>query len=53
MDDTDAALAKAVKLGGAIETPAEDTPYGRLAVAVDPTGAHFKLVAPNEDMPGQ
>jgi predicted enzyme related to lactoylglutathione lyase len=25
--------------------PAEDTPYGRLAVAADPTGAVFKLVA--------
>ena len=25
--------------------PAEDTPYGRLAQAADPTGALFKLVA--------
>jgi hypothetical protein len=24
---------------------AEDTPYGRLATATDPTGAGFKLVA--------
>jgi predicted enzyme related to lactoylglutathione lyase len=24
--------------------PAEDTPYGRLAEAADPTGAHFKLI---------
>ena len=31
--------------GGAIILPAEDTPYGRLAQAADPTGAHFKLVA--------
>jgi hypothetical protein len=33
--------------------PAEDTPYGRLAEAADPTGAHFKLVAPNEAMPAR
>ncbi|MDQ1443984.1 MAG: uncharacterized protein QOI20_448 [Acidimicrobiaceae bacterium] len=51
VDDTDAALAKVVELGGAIVTPAEDTPYGRLATATDPTGAQFKLVAPNEAMP--
>jgi predicted enzyme related to lactoylglutathione lyase len=31
---------------------AEDTPYGRLAAAADPTGARFKLVAANEAMPG-
>jgi predicted enzyme related to lactoylglutathione lyase len=43
--DTDAALAKIVELGGSIVTPAEDTPYGRLATAADPTGAVFKLVA--------
>jgi predicted enzyme related to lactoylglutathione lyase len=41
---TDAALAKIVDLGGSIVTPAEDTPYGRLASAGDPTGALFKLV---------
>jgi predicted enzyme related to lactoylglutathione lyase len=45
VDDTDAALAKTVHLGGAIILPAEDTPYGRLAQAADPTGALFKLVA--------
>ena len=39
------ALAKVVELGGTIVTPAEDTPYGRLAQAADPTGAQFKLVA--------
>jgi predicted enzyme related to lactoylglutathione lyase len=51
VDDTDAALAKIVDLGGSIVMPAEDTPYGRLAAAADPTGARFKLVAPNEAMP--
>ena len=43
--DTDAALARIVELGGSVVQPAEDTPYGRLAVAADPTGAQFRLVA--------
>jgi uncharacterized protein len=45
VEDADAALAKVVELGGTIVTPAEDSPYGRLAQAADPTGAQFKLVA--------
>ncbi|HET9441716.1 MAG TPA: VOC family protein [Acidimicrobiales bacterium] len=53
VDDTDAALARIVELGGSIVTPAEDTPYGRLATATDPMGARFKLVAPNESMPAR
>jgi predicted enzyme related to lactoylglutathione lyase len=53
VDDADAALAKIVELGGSILVPAEDTPYGRLATAADPTGARFRLVAPNEAMPAQ
>ena len=51
VEDTDATLAKIVDLGGSILMAAEDTPYGRLAAAADPTGAQFKLVAPNESMP--
>jgi len=43
-DDTDASLVKVVELGGSVILPAEDTPYGRLATAADPTGAIFKLV---------
>jgi predicted enzyme related to lactoylglutathione lyase len=43
-DDTDKSLARAVDLGGKIVRPAEDTPYGRLAQASDPTGSLFKLV---------
>lgn len=53
VEDTDAALAKAVQLGGSIVQPAEDTPYGRLATATDATGAQFKLVAPNDQMPAR
>jgi predicted enzyme related to lactoylglutathione lyase len=49
--DTDAALARVVGLGGAIVLPAEDTPYGRVAVASDATGAIFNLVTPNESVP--
>ena len=43
--DADAALATIMELGGSIVRPAEDTPYGRLATAADPTGAFFKLIA--------
>jgi uncharacterized protein len=53
VDDADAALTKIVELGGSVLAPAEDTPYGRLATAADPTGAQFKLVAPNEAMPAK
>jgi predicted enzyme related to lactoylglutathione lyase len=42
-DDADKSLARTADLGGAVVTPAEDTPYGRLATAADPTGALFKL----------
>ncbi len=49
--DTDAALARTVELGGSVLMPAEDTPYGRLAAAADPTGAQFKLVGANAAMP--
>jgi predicted enzyme related to lactoylglutathione lyase len=45
VDDTDAALARIVELGGSVVAAAEDTPHGRLATAADPSGALFKLVA--------
>ena len=43
VDDADKTLARITELGGSIAQPAEDTPYGRLATATDPTGAQFKL----------
>lgn len=43
--DTDASLVRTVELGGSIVRDAEDTPYGRLATAADPTGAVFKFVS--------
>jgi predicted enzyme related to lactoylglutathione lyase len=42
--DADAALAKAVELGGTVVQPAEDTPYGRMGTVADPNGAEFKLL---------
>ena len=44
-EDTDATLVRIEALGGRVVEPAEDTPYGRLARATDPTGASFKLIA--------
>jgi len=43
--DADATLSRLSELGGTVTEPAQDTPYGRLAAADDPTGARFKLVA--------
>jgi predicted enzyme related to lactoylglutathione lyase len=42
--DTDAALSEVVALGGDVVMPGQDTPYGRLAIVSDPTGAVFRLI---------
>jgi predicted enzyme related to lactoylglutathione lyase len=47
VSDADATLERIVQLGGSIVRPAEDTPYGRLATAADPTGTQFRIVASN------
>ena len=47
-DDADATAARIVELGGAIVSPPEDTPYGRLATAADPVGVQLKLVQGNQ-----
>lgn len=44
VENTDKALARVGDLGGATVMAAENTPYGRLATASDPTGAVFKFV---------
>jgi uncharacterized protein len=44
VDDVDATLEQVEALGGTIERPAEDTPYGRMAACLDPTGTRFKLI---------
>lgn len=46
--DVDATLTRATELGGKVLTPAEDTPYGRLATAADPTGTVFRLLGRTE-----
>jgi predicted enzyme related to lactoylglutathione lyase len=46
VDDADRSLSEVVSLGGEVIMKAEDTPYGRLATAADPTGAVFRLHQP-------
>jgi predicted enzyme related to lactoylglutathione lyase len=53
VDDTDVTVRRAVELGATVTMPAQDTPYGRLASLVDPTGAHFNVMAANDQMPAQ
>jgi predicted enzyme related to lactoylglutathione lyase len=43
VDDADATIALAQELGGAVVSPAEDTPFGRMATLTDPTGAMFLI----------
>jgi len=43
--DTDAAMAKAVELGGRVLAPAWDSPYGRMAVLADDQGAVFSVMS--------
>jgi predicted enzyme related to lactoylglutathione lyase len=47
VEDVDAALERVAELGGTVERQAEDTPYGRMAAATDPTGSRFKLLQGN------
>ena len=42
-DDVDKTLAVITDHGGSVVRAADDTPYGRLAAAADPTGALFTL----------
>jgi predicted enzyme related to lactoylglutathione lyase len=44
VEDTDAAAARAVELGGTQVTPAMDIEPGRFAVLSDPTGAVFSVI---------
>jgi hypothetical protein len=43
VEDTDAALATVIALGGSLVTDAADSPYGRMATVQDPSGATFRL----------
>ena len=46
--DADASSETLLALGGTVERPAEDTPYGRLVSCADPMGARFNLIQSNE-----
>jgi uncharacterized protein len=46
VDDADAAISKAVELGGSVLRPAEDMPYGRWGDVADAQGATFSLLKP-------
>ena len=51
--DVDALVARVLEHGGSVVNPAEDTPYGRLAVVADPLGTPFRLVSqPPASAPG-
>ncbi|WP_040780957.1 VOC family protein [Nocardia pneumoniae] len=42
-DNVDKTVERVVELGGSVLTPAEDTPYGRMASVTDATGARFSI----------
>jgi uncharacterized protein len=44
VEDADATVALAQELGATLAHGPEDTPYGRLATLLDPTGTRFKLI---------
>ncbi len=46
VDDADAAVAKVVELGGSVQRPPMDMPYGRHADVADPQGAMFSIIKP-------
>lgn len=47
--DADATVEQALASGGRLVTPADDSPYGRLAVLEDPTGVRFSVMTPPGD----
>jgi uncharacterized protein len=46
VDDADAIAKQAVERGGKVVAPGFDTPYGRMAVLLDPFGASFCVIVP-------
>lgn len=51
VDDTDATVAQAQELGGAVMVPPTDIPPGRFAVIADDKGATFAVLKLNEQPP--
>lgn len=47
VDDTDAAAASVTELGGSIVVEPFDSPYGRIAVVMDPQGAVLSIMKPS------
>ena len=45
VDDVDAAAARVSELGGSLMGEVFDTPVGRMALAADPQGATFSIIA--------
>jgi uncharacterized protein len=43
--DTDEIIDRAQALGGAVVMPAQDSPYGRMAILVGPQGERFAVIA--------
>ncbi|KAA0024111.1 VOC family protein [Antrihabitans cavernicola] len=51
VDDTDAALAKAVELGGSVLEEPSDTPFGRSGVITGSQGEVFGVIDPSRAVP--
>jgi hypothetical protein len=49
--DTPAAVAAAEHGGGSVLIPMMDSPFGRLAVLTDPTGATFSVIETDGSQP--
>ena len=50
--DTDEMTKRATELGGGVGAEPFDTPYGRIAVLIDPTGGHFSVITETEPVAG-
>ncbi len=46
VDDCDGAVQRVSELGGSVQRPPQDMPYGRHADVADPQGAMFSLIKP-------
>jgi predicted enzyme related to lactoylglutathione lyase len=46
VDDVDASAAQVAGLGGRLLEPAKDTPFGRMSLVEDATGARLRLTSP-------
>ena len=49
VDDADAAFARAIEAGAAVERPVTDAPYGRGGWLMDPFGHRWSIMTSNPD----